>query len=117
MTHSFPTRLSSGLAAARRRGCLAAAWVGQRILHGGGSALDAVEATVRELEDDPTFNAGRGSVLTAAGEVEKDAAIMDGATLDIGGVAAIPEVRPPLSVSRSLLRDIPVFIARSVESR
>src|SRR3546814_6542849 len=108
MTHSFPTRLSSGLAAARRRGCLAAAWVGQRILHGGGSALDAVEATVRELEDDPTFNAGRGSVLNAAGEVEMDAAIMDGATLDIGGVAAIRDVRHPVSVARSLLREIPV---------
>src|SRR3546814_10466864 len=77
----------------------------------------SVEASVRELDDDTACNAGRGSVLNAAGEVEMDAAIMDGATLDIGGVAAIRDVRHPVSVARSLLREIPVLLAGEGASR
>src|SRR3546814_16449341 len=78
LLHGGARTVSPKQAAASRRGCLAAAWVGQRVLHGGGAALDAVEVIVRELEDDTTFNAGRGSVLNAAGEVEMDAAIKIG---------------------------------------
>ena len=61
---------------------------GREILQGGGSSLDAVEAAVRVLEDDPHFNAGKGSVFTSAGTNEMDAAIMDGKTLAAGAVAA-----------------------------
>ena len=70
---------------ANRRGCLSALGAGQVVLKQGGSALDAVEATVRVLEDDPAFNAGFGSVLNTDGQVEMDAAIMDGGNLDLGG--------------------------------
>src|ERR1700688_32867 len=62
--------------ASRRHGILAAVQRGADILRGGGSALDAVVATVVALEDDPLFNAGYGSVLTTAGRVEMDAAVM-----------------------------------------
>ena len=62
------------------------------LLAGGGRALDAVEAAVRLLEDDPHFNAGRGAVLTYEGGIELDAAIMDGATRAAGAVAGIGRV-------------------------
>ena len=61
---------------------------GAAVLKAGGAALDAVEAAIHILEDDPLFNAGRGAVFTAEGRVELDAAIMDGATLAAGAVAA-----------------------------
>lgn len=95
---------------ANRTGCLTAARVGAAILSEGGSALDVVEQVVRALEDDPTFNAGTGSVLTLVGEVEMDAAIMDGTTLDIGAVAALPHVRNPVSVARLLLTEPTVLL-------
>jgi beta-aspartyl-peptidase (threonine type) len=69
----------------------------------GGSALDAVEVAVRCLEDDPTFDAGRGSFLNAAGEVELDAIIMDGRTLDLGAVSAVQRVRHPVSLARLVM--------------
>jgi beta-aspartyl-peptidase (threonine type) len=82
-----------------RRAC-AAGWA---VLEGGGSALDAVLAAVVALEDDPTFNAGTGSTLTAAGEVEMDAAIMDGATLRCGAVAVVRDVRNPVALARAVM--------------
>ena len=69
----------------------------------GLSALDAVEAVVRVLEEDPTFDAGRGSFLNAAGEIEMDAIIMDGATLNLGAVAAIQNVLHPVTVARLVM--------------
>jgi isoaspartyl peptidase/L-asparaginase-like protein (Ntn-hydrolase superfamily) len=93
-----------------RDGCLRAVSVGQAILQAGGSALEAVEMAVRALEDDPTFNAGRGAVLNARGEVELDAAIMDGATLNVGGVAAVKTLRHPISVAASMLSETPVLL-------
>jgi beta-aspartyl-peptidase (threonine type) len=69
----------------------------------GGSALDAVEAAIRSLEDDPAFDAGRGAWLNSTGEVELDAIIMDGATLNNGAVAAIQHVRNPISVARRVM--------------
>lgn len=82
-----------------RRAC-AAGW---SILGAGGSALDAVEAAVRVLEDDPAFNAGTGATLTAAGEAELDASIMDGASLRCGAVAAIRDVKNPISLARAVM--------------
>ncbi len=92
-------------AANRQRllGVRAAAEAGWAVLHAGGGALDAVEAAVRALEDDPGFNAGTGAVLTAAGDVELDAAIMDGATLRCGAVAVVKDVRNPVSLARMVM--------------
>src|SRR4028118_1831776 len=88
---------------AHKNGCRTAAQAGWTILESGGSALDAVEAAIRILEDDPTFNAGFGSELNAAGEVEMDSAIMDGRDLSAGGVGALQGVRHPISVARRVL--------------
>jgi beta-aspartyl-peptidase (threonine type) len=96
--------------AANRSGCRAAAGIGAAVLRAGGSALDAAEQAVRTLEDDPTFNAGSGSVATATGEVEMDAAIMDGATLAVGAVAALGHIRNPVSVARLLLPEHTVLL-------
>ena len=94
---------SGGADAPRLDGVRRACEAGWAILRTGGSALDAVEAAVRALEDDPTFNAGTGSTLTAAGEVEMDASIMDGATLRCGGVAAVNDVRNPVVLARAVM--------------
>jgi beta-aspartyl-peptidase (threonine type) len=95
---------------AHRDGCLLAVQAGQAVLEAGGSALDAVETAVRALENDPTFNAGYGSVLNAKGQVECDAAIMDGATLAVGGVAAVSTLRHPISVAAAMLPETPVLL-------
>jgi beta-aspartyl-peptidase (threonine type) len=76
-----------------------------------------VEAAVRVLEHDPTFNAGRGSVRNSDREVEMDAAIMDGATLDLGGVAAIRDVLHPVTVARLMLRERPTLLVAEGASR
>jgi beta-aspartyl-peptidase (threonine type) len=83
-------------------GCERAAQAGWQILAAGGSALDAVEAAVRVLEDDEELNAGYGSVLNRMGIVEVDACIMDGA-LRAGAVAAVPWMRHPVTLARHLL--------------
>ena len=83
----------------------AAVAAAEAVLDGGGSALDAVEAAVVRLEDQPTFNAGRGSVPTAAGSVEMDAGIMCGRTLLAGAVALVSATRNPVSAARLLLED------------
>ncbi len=94
---------SGGLDAPRLEGVRRACAAGWEILRGGGSALDAVEAAVRLLEDDPTFNAGTGATLTAAGEVELDASIMDGESLRCGAVAAVRDVRNPIALARAVM--------------
>lgn len=76
---------------------------GYDVLQQGGSALDAVEASVRQLEDDPLFNAGRGSVLNSEGQVEMDASIMDGHILDAGAVSMVQEVKNPISLARKIM--------------
>jgi beta-aspartyl-peptidase (threonine type) len=88
---------------AARAGLNAALDAGQRILAGGGSSLDAVEAAARVLEDDPIFNAGRGSALNYEGGIDLDAAIMNGATRDAGAVAGIHSVRCPVSLARAVM--------------
>ncbi|MES2146470.1 MAG: isoaspartyl peptidase/L-asparaginase [Pseudomonadota bacterium] len=90
----------------------AALAAGSDILSGGGSAIAAVEAAVRTLEEDPHFNAGRGSVLTADGCIELDAAIMDGRTRRAGAVAGLRTTRAPISLARLLMTDGPhVFLS------
>lgn len=76
---------------------------GSAVLDKGGSAMDAVEAVIREMEDDPLFNAGRGAVFTAEGRTELDAAVMDGATLKAGSVAGVTRTRHPISLARAVM--------------
>ena len=90
-----------------RAGLGAALDAGEAILAAGGSALDAVEAAARVLEDDPAFNAGRGSVLTADGHAELDAAIMDGSTRAAGAVAGLRTTRAPVSAARAVMEHSP----------
>jgi beta-aspartyl-peptidase (threonine type) len=80
---------------------------GWEVLQKGGSSLDAVEAAVRVLEDDPHFNAGRGAVFTNAGTNELDAAIMDGKTLMAGSVAGVKLVKNPITLARLVMEKSP----------
>ncbi|WP_135468348.1 isoaspartyl peptidase/L-asparaginase family protein [Crenalkalicoccus roseus] len=93
--------------AAYREGLLAALAAGRAVLEGGGTALDAVAEAVRSLEDCPLFNAGRGSALTAAGRVEMDAAVMDGAAGRAGAVAAVTRIRNPVAAARRVMERTP----------
>jgi beta-aspartyl-peptidase (threonine type) len=76
---------------------------GWRLLERGESALDAVEAAVRSMEDNATFDAGVGSVLNSVGEIELDALIMDGRTLDLGAVAAVRGIANPITLARRIM--------------
>jgi L-asparaginase / beta-aspartyl-peptidase len=80
---------------------------GSAVLKGHGKALDAVEAAVKVLEDDPLFNAGRGSAFAADGKNEMDAAIMDGATLAAGSIADVEFTRHPISLARAVMEHTP----------
>jgi beta-aspartyl-peptidase (threonine type) len=86
-------------------GCREAAGVGWDVLLSGGTAIAAVEAAIRVMEDHPVFDAGRGSHLNRDGEVELDAGIMDGATLMAGAVAGIKRIANPISLARRVLSD------------
>jgi beta-aspartyl-peptidase (threonine type) len=88
---------------AHQDGCYNAVQVVYSDLKNGLSALEAVERSVNELESDPTFNAGKGSYLNVRGEVELDAIICDGKTLNFGAVAAVQNVLHPVSVAKILL--------------
>ena len=81
--------------------------VGAKVLKDGGSAMDAIEATIHLLEDDPLFNAGRGAVFTAEGRNELDAAMMDGQTLKAGAVAGVTRTRHPISLARAVMDKSP----------
>lgn len=101
-----------------RAGLEAALEAGSEILAKGGSALDAVEAAARLLEEDPCFNAGRGSVLTEEGEVELDAAIMEGRDRKAGAVTGIKTTRAPISLARQLMEQGPhVFLSGEAADR
>lgn len=86
-------------------GARAAAQAGWNVLCDGGSALDAVERAVSVMEDDPTFDAGIGSVLNSAGDIELDAIIMDGRTMDLGAVAAVRGIQNPIRLARLIAED------------
>ena len=86
-----------------RAGLEAALRAAAAVLDRGGSSVDAVEAGIRLLEDNPLFNAGKGAVFTADGKNELDAAIMDGATLNAGAVAGVTATRNPISLARAVM--------------
>jgi beta-aspartyl-peptidase (threonine type) len=90
-----------------KSGCHRALTAGWSILASGGSALDAVEAAIIVLEDDPVFDAGFGSHLNLDGHVECDAIIMDAATLRAGSVAALQRIRNPIRLARQVLEHCP----------
>src|ERR1700687_5922687 len=94
-----------------------AAAAGWRALDRGGSALDAVEEAVVVMEDDETFDAGRGSFLNRDGKVQLDAFIMDGATLRGGGVGCVERIANPIRAARKILSDSPhvYFVAEGAE--
>lgn len=96
------------------RNAMAAGW---RVLELGGAALDAVEEAVVIMEDDQTFDAGRGSFLNRDGKVQLDALIMDGATLRAGGVGCVERLRNPVRAARKILSDSPhvYFVADGAE--
>jgi len=96
------------------RKALAAGW---RVLERQGSALDAVEEAVVVMEDDESFDAGRGSFLNREGKVQLDALIMDGASLRAGGVGCVEHLRNPVRVARKILSDSPhvYFVAEGAE--
>ena len=80
---------------------------GKKILSEGGSALDAVEQTIRTMEDNPLFNAGKGAVFTHEGKNELDAAIMDGTNLGAGAVAGVTDIKNPISAARKVMINSP----------
>lgn len=86
-----------------RKGLREALKRGWQVLTQGGSAVDAVEQAIIAMEDDETFDAGRGSFLNAAGEVELDASIMDGNAFRAGAVAAVQNIRNPISLARRVM--------------
>jgi beta-aspartyl-peptidase (threonine type) len=100
-----------------QRGVAHALATGYAILTRGGSAVDAVEAAVTVLEDDPTFDAGRGSFLTSEGKVQLDALLMDGGSLRAGGVACVERLRNPIQAARLVLDKSPhiYFVGQGAE--
>src|SRR5258705_989212 len=105
IVHGGAGPIKDGSLAARLEGCKAAALAGWAIFQQGGAALDAVEAAVVVLEDNPLFNAGTGSTLNSLGKVEMDAAIMEGHSLRAGAVAAVSGIKNPIKLARRVLED------------
>lgn len=105
------TSMSPKTNAAYRASMAQATQAGAQVLDKGGSSLDAIEAAVHILEDDPLFNAGRGAVFAADGRNELDAAIMDGSGLRAGAVAGVTRTRHPISLARAVMEKSPhVFL-------
>lgn len=105
------TILKSQMSAAREKAYTealdAALEKGYSLLKAGGTALDAVEAAVRYMEDDPLFNAGKGAVFTNEGRNELDAAIMNGKTLAAGSVAGVTTIKNPVTAARAVMEKSP----------
>ncbi len=117
LVHGGAWAIPADAAAAHESGVRAALEAGYAILSLGGSALDAVQAAVTVLEDDPTFDAGRGSFLTSDGRVQLDALLMDGGRMKAGGVACVERLRNPIQAARLVLEESPhvYFVAEGAE--
>ncbi len=103
LVHGGAWAIPANAAAAHESGVRRALDAGYAILSLGGSAIDAVETAVTVLEDDPTFDAGRGSFLTSDGRVQLDALLMDGGRMKAGGVACVERLRNPIQAARLVL--------------
>lgn len=111
LIHGGAKTIEPGEEEANREGLAEAVRAGAEVLASGGTAIAAVEAAIRVMEDRPVFNAGRGAVANREGGVEMCAALMDGASLDVGAVAALPLVRHPVSVAREVLGEREILLA------
>ena len=98
-----PDKLTDSQKAAHEAALKRAIEVGRKILADGGTAMDAVEQTIRVLEDEPLYNAGKGAVFNSAGGHELDASIMDGKTTKAGAVAGVTTVKNPISLARLVM--------------
>ncbi len=103
LVHGGAWNIPDELVEAHIKGVEKAASIGWEVLKNGGSALDAVQEAVKTMEDDPTFDAGKGSFLNEEGFVELDAIIMDGATLNVGAVAAVRNIKNPVVLARKVM--------------
>jgi beta-aspartyl-peptidase (threonine type) len=101
--HGGAWDVPEGLLAPHRRGVLKALSQGWNLLKAGKSAVDAVEAAIVAMENDETFDAGRGSFINAIGDVELDASIMEGKTYRAGAVAAVQNVKNPIRLARKIM--------------
>jgi beta-aspartyl-peptidase (threonine type) len=119
VVHGGAWAMPDDMVDAHIRGVTNALAAGWRVLNGdgGGAALDAVEEAVVIMEDDETFDAGRGSFLNRDGKVQLDALIMDGATLRAGGVGCVERLRNPVRAARKILSESPhvYFVAEGAE--
>ena len=103
IVHGGAWGIPDDVVGAHLKGVSAGVEAGHDILKKGGRALDAVEAAVVVLEDDPTFDAGKGAFLNRIGEVELDAIIMDGSDLRAGSVAAVRNIQNPVNLARAVM--------------
>jgi len=117
VVHGGAWAMPDDMVDAHIRGVTNALATGWSVLERGGSALDAVEEAVVIMEDDETFDAGRGSFLNRDGRVQLDALIMDGATLRAGGVGCVEHLRNPVRAARKILSESPhvYFVAEGAE--
>ena len=107
VVHGGAWAIPDDMVEAHTQGVRRALRAGWKVLEAGGPALEAVEAAVVVMEDDETFDAGRGSFLNRDGRAQLDAAMMDGATLRAGGVGCVEHVRNPIRLARRILEDSP----------
>src|SRR5215469_10978997 len=103
IVHGGPCDIPDEAVEACNAGCRRALGAGWAILTCGGHALDAIEAAVIALEDDPAFDAGYGSHLNLDGHVECDAIVMDGSSLKAGSVAGLRRIKNPIRLARAVL--------------
>jgi beta-aspartyl-peptidase (threonine type) len=117
VVHGGAWAMPDDMVEAHIRGVQNAMAAGWRVLDRGGSALDAVEEAVVIMEDDETFDAGRGSFLNREGKVQLDALIMDGASLRAGGVGCVEHLRNPVRAARKILSESPhvYFVGEGAE--
>lgn len=117
VVHGGAWAIPDGMVEAHLNGVRNAMAAGWRALERGGTALDAVEEAVVIMEDDDTFDAGRGSFLNREGKVQLDALIMDGATLRAGGVGCVERIANPVRAARKILSESPhvYFVAEGAE--
>ncbi|MGB6801793.1 MAG: isoaspartyl peptidase/L-asparaginase, partial [Candidatus Sulfotelmatobacter sp.] len=117
VVHGGAWAMPDDMVEAHLRGVQNALAAGWRVLERGGAALNAAEESVVIMEDDETFDAGRGSFLNRDGKVQLDALIMDGATLRAGGVGCVQRVRNPVRAARKILSESPhvYFVGEGAE--